>query len=103
MAPHIMQRFEALIATAGDDGSALRACMSAPRPLFTTAQLATIDIPCLLVMGDEDFAGPPEPLADALPNSQVKLLRKVDHFGLPKQFGFIDAALEFIDAVPDWG
>jgi len=102
MAPHIMQRFEALIATAGADGPALRACMSAPRPLFTTDQLAGINIPCLLVMGDDDFAGPPEPLADALPDSRVKLLRNVDHFGLPKQFGFIDAALEFIDAVPDW-
>jgi len=102
MAPHIMQRFEALIDTAGADGPALRACMSAPRPLFTTDQLAGIDIPCLLVMGDDDFAGPPEPLADALPDSRVKLLRNVDHFGLPKQFGFIDAALEFIDAVPDW-
>lgn len=102
MAPHIMQRFEALIASAGADGPALRACMTAPRPLFTTAQLAEIDIPCLLVMGDEDFAGPPDPLADALPDSRVKVLHNVDHFGLPKQFGFIDAALEFIGAVPDW-
>jgi len=103
MAPHILQRFEALIATAGADGPALRACMAAHRPLFTTDQLAEVKIPCLLVMGDDDFAGPPDPLADALPDSQVKLLHNVDHFGLPKQFGFIDAALEFIDAVPDWG
>jgi len=102
MAPHIMQRFETLIASAGSNGPALRACMTAPRPLFTADQLAEINIPCLLVMGDEDFAGPPDPLADALPDSRVKLLRNVDHFGLPKQFGFIDAALEFIDAVPDW-
>lgn len=103
MAPHIIQRFEALIATAGDGGPALRACMSAPRLRFTAEQLAGIDIPCLLVMGDDDFAGPPDPLADALPDARVKLLRNVDHFGLPKQFAFIDAALEFIDAVPDWG
>ena len=52
--------------------------------------------------GDQDFAGPPEPLADALPDATVKVLPGIDHFGLPKQFGFIDAALEFIDAVPDW-
>jgi len=103
MAPHIVQRFEALISTSGNDSAALEACMSIQRPGFTRAQLAELDIPCLIVMGDEDFAGPPDPLADALPNSRVKLLRNVDHFGLPKQFGFIDAALEFIDAVPNWG
>jgi hypothetical protein len=27
-------------------------------------------------------------------------LRNVDHFATPESFGFIDAALEFIDAVP---
>lgn len=102
MAAHIVQRFEALIAMSGSNSAALKACMSVDRPAFTPAQLAELNIPCLIVMGDEDFAGPPEPLADALPNSQVKLLRNIDHFGLPKQFGFIDAALEFIDAVPDW-
>jgi hypothetical protein len=26
----------------------------------------------------------------------------VDHFSLPKQFGFIDAALDFLDCVPSW-
>lgn len=102
MSAHIVQRFEALIAMSGSNSAALKACMSVDRPAFTPAQLAELNIPCLIVMGDEDFAGPPEPLADALPNSQVKLLRNIDHFGLPKQFGFIDAALEFIDAVPDW-
>ena len=28
--------------------------------------------------------------------------RRFGEDGLPKQFAFIDAALEFIDAVPDW-
>ncbi len=103
MASHIVQRFDALIATAGNDSAALKACISVERPAFTADQLASLRVPCLIVMGDEDFAGPPEPLAEALPDARVKLLRNVDHFGLPKQFGFIDAALEFIDAVPDWG
>ena len=102
MAGHVASRFESLIATPGNDAEALRACISAPRPPFTAEELATVTIPCLIVIGDEDFAGPPDPLADALPDATVKLLRGVDHFGLPKQFGFIDAALEFIDAVPKW-
>ncbi len=100
--PHVSQRFDALIATAGNNGPALRACMAATRPPFTLAQLAGLNVPCLIIMGDEDFTGPPDPLADALPDARMTTLRNVDHFGLPKQFAFIDAALEFIDAVPSW-
>lgn len=99
---HIASRFESLIATPGNDVEALRACISRPRPPFSATELAGVAAPCLLVIGDQDFAGPPEPLADVLPDAVVKVLPGIDHFGLPKQFGFIDAALEFIDAVPDW-
>ena len=99
---HIATRFDALIATPGNDADALRACISRPRRPFTTDELATVDIACLIVIGDDDFAGPPDPLAAALPDATVKVLPGVDHFGLPKQFAFIDAALEFIDAVPTW-
>jgi pimeloyl-ACP methyl ester carboxylesterase len=103
MAEHNVSRFESLIETAGSDGDALRACISRPRPHLTAEDLAKVEVPCLLIIGSDDFAGPPEPLADLLPNAQIKILPGVDHFGLPKQFSFIDAALEFIDAIPDWG
>jgi hypothetical protein len=53
-----------------------------------------------VVIGDKDFAGPGEPLAAAIPGGQLVTLRNVDHFATPESFGFIDAALEFIDAVP---
>ena len=99
---HIASRFDSLIATPGNDPDALRSCISRPRRPFTPAELATVDIPCLIVIGDDDFAGPPDPLAEALPDATVKILPGVDHFGLPKQFTFIDAALAFIDAVPSW-
>jgi len=102
MADNIADRFESLIVTPGNDAEALRACIGRERPGFTAAELATVQVPCLVVMGSDDFAGPPEPLADLLPNATVKVLAGVDHFGLPKQFSFIDAALEFIDAVPVW-
>jgi pimeloyl-ACP methyl ester carboxylesterase len=95
-------RFESLIETPGNDAAALRACISRERPGFTAEQLSTVDVPCLLVIGSDDFAGPPEPLADLLPDAAVKVIPGIDHFGLPKQFSFIDAALEFIDAVPTW-
>ena len=102
MDDHTVDRFEALITTAGNDADALRACIGRARPRFTADDLAKVTAPCLLVIGTDDFAGPPEPLADRLPDAKIKTLPGIDHFGLPKQFSFIDAALEFIDAVPTW-
>ena len=40
--------------------------------------------PVLVVIGDKDFAGPGEPLAEALPNAQLVTLRNVDHFATPE-------------------
>ena len=102
MSDNVADRFESLIATPGNDADALRACISRERRPFTAEELAQVQVPCLLVIGSDDFAGPPEPLADLLPNATIKMLSGIDHFGLPKQFAFIDAALEFIDAVPTW-
>ena len=39
-------------------------------------------------------------LLDRLPNATLVSLRNVDHFSTPKDFGFVDAALEFLGAVP---
>jgi hypothetical protein len=59
--------------------------------------------PVLLVCGDKDFQMPVQVVADGLANAEsvkVTVLRGVDHFGTPQSFGFIDAALEFLDALP---
>jgi pimeloyl-ACP methyl ester carboxylesterase len=56
-------------------------------------------VPVLVVLGDRDFAGPAEPLVDALPDARLVSLREVDHFATPKDFGALDAVLEFLDAV----
>jgi hypothetical protein len=37
-------------------------------------------------------------LAERLPDARVKVLRNVDHFATPKDFGFLDAALDFLGA-----
>ena len=66
---------------------------------LTTQRLATVSIPVLVAIGDKDFAGPGDPLAAALPNATLKVLRNVDHFATPEAFAFIDAALEFLDCV----
>ncbi len=84
----------------GNDIVALTAVMKRQRREVQPEMLAAVTCPTLVVVGDRDFAGPGEPLADALPNATLRTLRNVDHFATPEAFGFIDAALEFVDAVP---
>ena len=89
-------------ARSGDnDHEALAAIMRRPRHEFTDAELANVTVPTLIIIGDDDFAGPGEPLAAKLPNATVTTLRRTDHFATPESFGFIDAALGFVDAVPN--
>ena len=93
--------FGQLASAPGVDRDALVACMSRPdSPVITPDVLAAVTHPVLVCLGDRDFAGPPEPLVEALPDARLKVLRGVDHFATPKDFGFIDAALSFLDAVP---
>lgn len=85
-----------------NDPEALAACMRARRTVLTPELLAKITCPVLVVLGDQDFAGPAEPLVEALPNATLKILKGVDHFGTPKNFNFIDASLEFLEAIPQF-
>jgi pimeloyl-ACP methyl ester carboxylesterase len=84
----------------GNDRLALAACMRANRPPIDRTTLATLTCPVLVVLGDHDEAGDPTALVDAFPDARLKVLRNTEHFGTPKSFDFIDAALEFLDAIP---
>jgi pimeloyl-ACP methyl ester carboxylesterase len=85
----------------GNDPVALAAVMRRPRPdPWTAADFAGVRCPVLIAVGDQDSAGPGEPLAAQLPNAEVCTLKRTDHFATPESFAFIDAALEFIGAVP---
>ena len=84
----------------GNDPVALAAVMRRPQTPLTASDLAGATCPVLVVIGDKDFAGPGAPLADALPDARLVTLRNVDHFATPEAFGFIDAALDFLGAVP---
>ena len=78
----------------GNDRAALAAVMQRPAGRRSpTSELAAVTCPVLVVIGDHDFAGPADPLAEALPDARVVTLRNVDHFATPESFGFIDAAL----------
>jgi pimeloyl-ACP methyl ester carboxylesterase len=95
------QLFRSYADQPGNDMVALAAIMKRPRGIrITPAELTGITCPTLVVIGDQDFAGPGEPLADALPNSKLVVLKRVDHFATPENFGFIDATLDFLDAFP---
>ena len=84
----------------GNDPVALAAIMRRPRSPLTAADLAGVTCSVAVIIGDRDFAGPGEPLAEALPNARLITLRNIDHFATPEAFSFIDATLEFLGAVP---
>ena len=85
----------------GNDPLALAAVLRRPDPgPITPADLSIIACPVLVALGDHDFARPAEALVRALPNARYVELRHTDHFATPESFAFIDAVLEFLDAVP---
>jgi pimeloyl-ACP methyl ester carboxylesterase len=94
----VVQYFAGLAQHPEVDREALAACLQSPRPALTPERLTRVELPVLVIIGDKDFAGPGEPLADALPQAELVTLRNVDHFATPKDFGTIDAALDFLGA-----
>lgn len=83
------------------DKLALAALLRRKRALPVTREgLAKVTNPVLVVLGDQDFAGPADPLVEALPNATFLGVRKADHFSIVKDFKFIDGALQFLDAFP---
>ena len=86
---------------AGNDVEALAAVLRRPPAApIAAADLAAVTCPVLVVVGDRDFVHPADELIEALPDARGVVLRNTDHFATPESFGFIDAALEFLDAVP---
>ena len=93
-----LRYFAGLADLPGNDREALAACMSNGGGGVTPEQLASITCPVLVVLGDQDFTGPADPLVDALPDATYVELARTDHAKTPKSFAFIDAALEFLRA-----
>jgi pimeloyl-ACP methyl ester carboxylesterase len=85
----------------GNDPKALVAAMQAPpAPALADSDLAAITCPVLVVVGENDFVLPADRLIEALPHAKFVSVRRTDHFATPESFGFIDATLEFLDALP---
>ncbi len=96
----VANHFRSMAHDDGNDPAALAAFLRRDQPRLDAEHLASITNETLLVIGDQDFAGPGQPLADEMPNCDVVTLRGVDHFGLPKAFQFMDEAFRFIGADP---
>ena len=96
----LAQAFARFAQNPENDPKALAACLRRPSVPMTAAQLGRVTRPVLVVIGDRDEMGPADPLVDALPDATAVSLKGVDHLGTPNNFGFIDAALEFLDAAP---
>src|SRR5947209_5221312 len=79
------------------DRKAIVACLKAPLRVLASGDCAKVTAPVLVVIGARDFAGPGEPLADALPDARLVVLPGADHFSTPKDFGAIDATLRFLE------
>ncbi len=99
----VAQRFHTMASSDGNDPEALAAFAQRSQPRLDREDLAAIGVPTLIIIGDQDFAGPGEPLAEALGNARVETLRGVDHFGLPKSFDFMDKAFNFLGVDPMGG
>ena len=85
----------------GNDPVALAAIMKGRTGTeLQPAELAAVDLPVLVAVGDQDFVLPADGLVDSLPDARLVTLRRTDHFATPESFDFIDATLEFLDAVP---
>ena len=89
--------FARLAAHPDADREAIAACLRAPLRLLTAEACAKISVPVLVVIGARDFAGPGEPLVEALPDARLVVLPGADHFSTPKDFGAIDATLRFLE------
>ena len=89
--------FARLAAHPENDRDALLACLQAPMDLFTAERLNRITAPVLVCIGERDFCGPGDPLVEALPDAQLVVLPRTDHFSTPKDFMAMDAALKFLE------
>ncbi|HEX8805260.1 MAG TPA: hypothetical protein VF743_13730, partial [Acidimicrobiales bacterium] len=96
----VARYFVGLAAHPDADPDALAALMEVRQPPLDPDTLGRVACPTLVVLGERDFAGPADPLVEALPDARLVALPRTDHFATPKDFRFIDAALDFLGAAP---
>lgn len=97
----LARAFVSVASTPPNDPKALAACLRRPTPRLGREELGRVRCPVLVVVGSADtLALPAEPLVEALPDARLVTIKGADHLGTMKGFGFLDAALGFLGAVP---
>ena len=81
----------------GADREALAACMETSRQPMARADVRRIAVPALVAVGGADeMAGPPEPLAEMLPQGEAFVIPKRDHMRATGDKAFKAAGLAFL-------
>ena len=88
--------FRRLADSLGNDRDALIAFLRRPQRPLTPADLARVAAHVLVVLGDQDPAGPGDGLVAALPDARLVTLRGVDHFGTPGDVRCMQVVLDFL-------
>jgi pimeloyl-ACP methyl ester carboxylesterase len=88
--------FRRLADSLGNDRDALIAFLRRPQRPLTPADLARVAAQVLVVLGEQDPAGPGDGLVAALPDARLVTLRGVDHFGTPADVRCMQAVLGFL-------
>ena len=84
------------------DGKYIAKYLQTKNSSIDPSVLSGLKAPVLIVLGENDFAGPATRLIDSLPNAKLVMLKGVDHFATPKDFSFLESALDFLDSAPNW-
>lgn len=84
----------------GADREALAACMETSRQPMARADVRRINVPVLVAVGEADeMAGPPEPLAELLPDGEAYVIPKRDHMRATGDKAFKAKSLDFLGKV----
>jgi pimeloyl-ACP methyl ester carboxylesterase len=90
--------FARLARSTGNDRRALAAFLRRPVPRLGRAELERVRCPVLVVLGEHDFAGPADPLLEALPDARLVVVPGTDHFATPRDARAMAAAVAFLTA-----
>jgi pimeloyl-ACP methyl ester carboxylesterase len=91
------REFRIFCERAGDDLMAMAACIRRPRHVFSADELHEMTQPVLVVCGgDDDFAGPPDHLAEAFAKGKALTIPKRNHHSTVGDKAFKEKVLEFL-------
>jgi pimeloyl-ACP methyl ester carboxylesterase len=92
--------FRAFADATNSDRKALAACILSSREPISAEVLASIPVPVLVAVGDQDvIGGPAEPLAAMIPGAEAFVIEGRDHMKAVGDFRFKERVVAFFDRV----